>query len=136
MGRPFSLFSGKNVADTYVFCISVLEKLCKKHILINRKARKTSLKSECFCGIIYPMKERKYIFIKDENGKRRRFRFIEGDKISTEELIRRLDQQRVSDLKFEMEKIRINDQLDETQKAVQRSMIEWRLKQLERGLSR
>ncbi len=82
------------------------------------------------------MKERKYIFIKDENGKRRRFRFIEGDKISSEELIRRLDQQRVSDLKFEMEKIRTNDQLDEMQKAVQRSMIEWRLKQLERGLSR
>lgn len=82
------------------------------------------------------MKERKYIFIKDEQGKRRRFRFIEGDKVSREEIMEQLNRQRASDLRFQMEKIRTDDQLDEMQKSSRRSEIMWRLRQLEREMDR
>ena len=82
------------------------------------------------------MKKRKYIFIKDENEKRHRCQFIEGDSVSREELIQRLNRQRISDLKFQMEKIRVNDQLDEMQRSVQRSAIGWRLRQLQREIDR
>lgn len=82
------------------------------------------------------MKTRKYIFIKDEKGKRHRRRYIEGDPVSREELIQQLDRQRINDLKFEMEKIRTNDSLDEMQKSVRRSTIEWRLRQLQREIDR
>lgn len=75
------------------------------------------------------MKKRQYIFIKDENGKRRRFRYIEGDEVSAEELIQQLNRQRISHLKFQMEKIRTDDTLDEMQKSCRRSEIVWRLKQ-------
>ena len=80
------------------------------------------------------MKKKEYIFVKDENGKRRKLRFIEGDNVSREELMEHLKQQRVNDLKFRMEKIRIDDSLDEMQKSVQRSTIEWRLRQLQREM--
>ena len=82
------------------------------------------------------MKKRKYIFIKDENEKRHRCQFIEGDDVSREEIIRQLDQQRINNLKFQMEKIRVNDQLDEMQRSVQRSAIGWRLRQLQREIDR
>ena len=82
------------------------------------------------------MKERKYIFIKDENGKRHRYRFIEGDQISQEDLLRDLNQQRIQHLRFQMEHVRTDDTLDEVQKSSRRSMIMWRLKQLQREMDR
>lgn len=94
------------------------------------------MKFASFCGIIRPMKKKQYIFIKDENGKRHRCRFIEGDHVSREELISHLDQKRISDLKFQMENIRLDDQLDDMQKSVQRSTINWRLRQLQREMDR
>ena len=58
---------------------------------------------------------------------------IKGDKISREELIERLNKERISCLKFRMEEIRVNDSLDEMQKSNRTSEIKWRLEQLERG---
>lgn len=59
---------------------------------------------------------------------------IKGDKISPEELIERLNKERISYLKFRMEEIRVSDSLDEMQKSSQKSEIMWRLRQLERGM--
>ena len=66
--------------------------------------------------------------------KRRKRIVIKGDKISREELIERLNRERISYLKFRMEEIRVNDSLDEMQKSSQKSEIMWRLRQLERGM--
>ena len=80
--------------------------------------------------------KKKYIFIKDENGKRRRYQHIEGDDISCEEFFKRLNQQKISSLKFQMEKIRTDNRLDEMQKSSRQSEVLWRLRQLEREMDR
>lgn len=66
--------------------------------------------------------------------KKRKIIVIKGDKISREELIEKLNKERISYLKFQMEKIRVNNSLDEMQKSSQKSEIMWRLRQLERGM--
>ena len=65
--------------------------------------------------------------------KKRKRIVIKGDKISREELIERLNRERISYLKFRMECIRTDDSLDDLQKSNRTSEIKWRLEQLQRG---
>ena len=82
------------------------------------------------------MKKRKYIFYKDAKGKRHRCRLIEGDEIPREEFLRDFNQSRLNNLRFEMEEIRTDDQLDEMQKASRRSAVMWKIEQLRREMDR
>ncbi len=66
-------------------------------------------------------------------SKRKRI-VIKGDKISQQELIEKLNKKRISYMKLRMEEIRVNDSMDEMQKASKRSEIMCCLRQLERGM--
>ena len=66
--------------------------------------------------------------------KERNITYIEGDNISTKELERRLNQIRLNHIRFELEKIRIDDKMDEAQKAAQSSIWRWQLMQLKREM--
>ncbi len=66
--------------------------------------------------------------------KERNITYIEGDNISTKELERRLNQIRLNHIRFELEKIRIDDKMDEVQKAAQSSIWRWQLMQLKREM--
>ena len=65
--------------------------------------------------------------------KKRKRIIIEGDKISREELIERLNRERISYLRYRMECIRTDESLDALQKSNRTSEIRWRLEQLQRG---
>lgn len=69
------------------------------------------------------MEKKKYLFVKDKNGKHRRLQIIEGDDVSREEILRQLNRDRVSHLEFQMERIRTDDTIDEMQKSSRRSEL-------------
>jgi len=62
------------------------------------------------------------------------YRIIPGDPISREELLRQLDESRISLLKFEMEKIRVSDS-DPDQKRIKTSTLMWQLRALENKMN-
>ena len=65
--------------------------------------------------------------------KKKTYIFIPGDPVSREDLLRRIDEERLSYLKFEMEKIRTSD-MNNDQKRIARSFLEWRIQALQKSL--
>ena len=65
---------------------------------------------------------------------KREYIVIPGDPVSREDLLRQLDTERISHLKFEMEKIRTSD-LDPFQKRIKTSSLMWQLRALENKMN-
>ena len=65
--------------------------------------------------------------------KKKTYIVIPGDPVSAEELFLSIDKKRLSDLCFEMEKIRTSD-TTEDQKRIARSKISWQIDALKRRI--